>query len=61
MEAKEIIEIIAGILASAGLFTCLIAASYCLYSMLVIDKHIKQKKKLKSTTLPMLMGFSSVG
>lgn len=42
MEAKEIIDIVVGILASASLFTCLAAASYCLYSMVVIDKQIKR-------------------
>lgn len=42
MEAKEIIEIIVGILASLGLLACLVAALYCTYSMIVVDRQIKR-------------------
>ena len=45
MEAKEIIEIITGILASIGLTACIVAASYCTYSMIVVDRQIKQDLK----------------
>jgi hypothetical protein len=45
MEAKEIIEIIVGILASIGLTACIIAASYCTYSMVVVDRQIKRYLK----------------
>jgi hypothetical protein len=45
MEAKEIIDIIVGILASIGLTTCIIAAAYCTYSMVVIDRQIKRDLK----------------
>lgn len=45
MEAKEIMDIIVGILASLGLIACLVAALYCTYSMVVIDEQLKQKIK----------------
>lgn len=45
MEAKEIIDIIVGILASIGLTACIIAAAYCTYSMVVIDRQIKRDLK----------------
>lgn len=43
MEAKEIMDIIVGSLASIGLTTCIIAAAYCTYSMVVIDRQIKRE------------------
>ena len=45
MEAKEIIELITGILASIGLTACIVAASYCTYSMIIVDKQIKRDLK----------------
>lgn len=45
MEAKEIMDIIVGILASIGLLMCLVAASYCTYSMIVVDRQIKRDMK----------------
>jgi pheromone shutdown protein TraB len=45
METKEIIDIIVGILAGAGLAACFVAASYCTYSMVVIDRQIKRELK----------------
>lgn len=45
MEAKEIMDIIAGVLASLGLVACFISALYCLYSMIVVDRQLKQAIK----------------
>lgn len=45
MEAKEIMDIIVGIFASLGLIACFICAVYCLYSMIVIDRQLKQAIK----------------
>ena len=45
MEAKEIMDIIVGILACLGLIACLVGALYCLYSMIVIDRGLKRKIK----------------
>lgn len=54
MEAKEIIDIIVGILASIGLTTCIIAALYCTYSMVVIDRQIKRDLKRRDDELAKL-------
>lgn len=43
MEAKEIMDIIVGILAGIGLTACTIAAAYCTYSMIVVDRQIKRE------------------
>ncbi|MBQ2033330.1 MAG: hypothetical protein IIU75_04840 [Rikenellaceae bacterium] len=43
MEAKEIMDIIVGVLASIGFTACAVGASYCTYSMIVIDKQIKRE------------------
>lgn len=45
MEAKEIIDIIVGILASLGLTACMVATLYCTYSMVVTDRQIKRYLK----------------
>lgn len=45
MEAKEIIDIITGVLASIGLVICIVAASYCMYSMVVVDRDVKRSIK----------------
>lgn len=45
MEAKEIIDIIVGILACLGLLVCTVGASHCVYSMVMIDKPLKRALK----------------
>ena len=45
MEAKAIMDIIVGIVASLALLACFIAASYCTYRMVVADMQIKRELK----------------
>lgn len=45
MEAKEIMDLIVGILACFGLLVCAAAALYCTYSMIVTDRQIKHYLK----------------
>ena len=45
MEAKEIMDLIVGILACFGLLVCAAAALYCMYSMVVTDRQLKRYLK----------------
>lgn len=54
MEAKEIIEIIVGILASISLTVCIAAVSYGMYSTVTTDKELKRYSKEANDTLAKL-------